>query len=69
MSKGTCQTEAASCSVKIMLVALAIIELWLSEGIKEGSGWVGSHAGMQACRQQGWQMKIRIMGIFSFLKL
>ena len=54
MPKGTCRAEPMSTSEKIKPVALAIIELYLSEGRQAGRR-AGGRAGGQAGRQAGRQ--------------
>ena len=57
MPKGTSRDKAMSNSAKIKPVALAVIELRLSEGTRQTGRWagrqVGRQAGGQAVRQAG----------------
>ena len=55
MPKGSSQDEVTSNSKKIKPVALAAIELRLSEGIRQAGGRAGRQAGGRAGRQAGGQ--------------
>jgi len=55
MAKGTSRAEVTLNSNKIKSVALAIVELHESEGIRQAGRQAGRLAGWQAGRLAGWQ--------------
>ena len=64
MPKGTFQTEATSNSEKFKLVALAVVELCLAEGISQPVGWpvnrsVGQLVG-QLDQSVGWSVSQKV---------
>jgi len=71
MAKGTSRAEATLNSEKIKPVALAIVELRESEGIREGGMEAGRQAGRRAGGRAGRQLvswsKIPLNNFFKIL--